>query len=645
MTSPIKKIDVYVLKKFMTLFAGAFLVCLFVFIMQFLWRFVDDLVGKGLSVEVLARFFGYASITLVPMSLPLSILLTSLIVFGNMGEQLELTAMKSAGIPLRRIMMPLGIICLVFGVVSFIFQNNISPWAQKELTRMIATMKQTSPAIEIPEGVYYSGIPNVNLYVERKNAPTGMLYGVTIYKVDVGFENAQIVVADSARLETTADKHFLRLDVYDGEQFENLQSSSSGGGMLKGAQVPYDRETFKYKSLLIDFNSDFDLMDADLFSGMAKVKNLQELQVGYDSIMHFCDSIGREYSLAIDARYMHRRPVSRKDSAQIAKTVRATRPSPDSVFARMSPKKQLETINNMQLNVNNALTDLEWEKPVTQDAFRNARKHMIEWHKKWALALSCIIFFLIGAPLGAIIRKGGMGLPVVVSVIIFLIYYVIDTSGTKLARDGTWIVQFGMWISTLVLAPVSLLLTYKANNDSVVFNADLYMAAIRRFFGIRQGRLVTKKEVIIETPDYATEQQNIEHLTALCQDYLQTERPQRLPNYLKLFFTVPKTDGILALHNEMEGIIERLSNTRDLHLLDTLGKYPELSTGAHTLFNRQWINMALGIIVPVGLIFWIRVWRFSLRLYRDLKQIIKLNDKTSALITKIINQPETNEAS
>ena len=184
-----------------------------------------------------------------------------------------------------------------------------------------------------------------------------------------------------------------------------------------------------------------------------------------------------------------------------------------------------------------------------------------------------------------------------------------------------------------------------STGTSVVFNADLYMAAIRRFFGIRQGRLVTKKEVIIETPDYATEQQNIEHLTALCQDYLQTERPQRLPNYLKLFFTVPKTDGILALHNEMEGIIERLSNTRDLHLLDTLGKYPELSTGAHTLFNRQWINMALGIIVPVGLIFWIRVWRFSLRLYRDLKQIIKLNDKTSALITKIINQPETNEAS
>ena len=645
MTNPIKKIDTYVLKKFMTLFAGAFLVCLFVFIMQFLWRFVDDLVGKGLSVDVLARFFGYASITLVPMSLPLSILLTSLIVFGNMGEQLELTAMKSAGIPLRRIMMPLGIVSLLFGFISFIFQNDISPWAQKELTRMIATMKQTSPAIEIPEGVYYSGIPNVNLYVEHKNAPTGMLYGVTIYKVDRGFDNAQIVVADSARLETTADKHFLRLDVYDGEQFENLQSSTSSNGMLRGAQVPYDRETFKYKSLLIDFNSDFDLMDADLFSGMAKVKNLKELQTGYDSIMHFCDSIGREYGLSIDARYLHRRPIEKAEAMRAKNFVKATRLSPDTILARLTQKKQLETINNMQFTVRNALTDLEWEKPVTQDAFRNARKHMIEWHKKWALALSCIIFFLIGAPLGAIIRKGGMGLPVVVSVIIFLIYYVIDTSGTKLARDGTWSVQFGIWISTLVLAPVSILLTYKANKDSVVFNADLYMAAIRRFLGIRRGRLVTKKEVIIENPDYEAELQNVERLTARCQKYLEEERPQRLPNYFKLFFSQPRTDGIVELHNDLEGIIERLSNTRDLHLLDTLGKYPELSTGAHTLFIRRWINITLGILLPVGIIFWVRVWRFSLRLYRDLKQIIRLNDKTTAFITKLLTQPETNEAS
>ena len=223
----IKKIDLFVLKKFITLFAGSFFVCLFVLILQFLWRYVDELIGKGLSMEILAKFFWYASITLVPMALPLSLLLASLISFGNMGEQLELTAMKAAGIPLRRIMAPIGIFSAAMACISFVFQNDTSPKAQKELTRMIATMKETSPAIEIPEGMFYNGIPNINIYVDHKDAKTGMLYHVIIYKVDQGFQNAQIVVADSARLETTADKHFLSLTIFDGEQFENLQARST----------------------------------------------------------------------------------------------------------------------------------------------------------------------------------------------------------------------------------------------------------------------------------------------------------------------------------------------------------------------------------------------------------------------------------
>ena len=190
----IKKIDIYVLKKFLLLFVGAFCICLFVLMMQAIWRYIDELIGKGLSLDILAKFFWYMGITLVPMSLPLSVLLTALISFGNMGESLELTAMKSAGIPLMRIMRPVIIVCLILMGVSFIFQNRISPNAQKQLTRMLATMKETSPAIEIPEGVFYNGIPNVNLYVQKKNAKTGMLYDIIIYKMDQGFENAQIVV-------------------------------------------------------------------------------------------------------------------------------------------------------------------------------------------------------------------------------------------------------------------------------------------------------------------------------------------------------------------------------------------------------------------------------------------------------------------
>lgn len=634
----IKKIDIFVLKKFFLLFAGSFVVCQFVLIMQFLWRYIDELIGKGLTLDVLARFFGYASVTLVPQALPLAILLASLISFGNMGEDLELTAMKAAGIPLRRIMAPVGVVSILLCIVSFIFQNNISPNAQKELTRMVATMKETSPAIEIPEGVFYSGIPNVNIYVDHKNASTGMLYKVIIYKVDGGFENAQIVVADSARLETTADKHFLSLAVMNGEQFENLQSGSTS--LLNGTQVPYDRETFGYKTLLIDFDSGFDLMDAEDFAGMAKVKNLRELDAGYDSIMHLTDSVGRTFYESLQARYLILGKISPADSARALKAASQPAYRPDSLFDKLTPERRQNVVSAVQLDVKNALTELDFERPMTNAGYKNARKHLIEWHKKFALALSCIIFFFIGAPLGAIIRKGGLGLPTVISVLIFILYYIINTSGMKLARDGTWSVLFGMWVSTLVLAPLGAFITYKANNDSVVFNFDAYKTAIRRFFGLKQGRLILPKEVIIETPDYAKELENVEALSRHCREYVKKHHLPHAANYFKMFFGRGVEDDIKDLQQEMEGIIERLSNSKDLHLLDALSKYPEIYTNSHTNFSRREVNVTLGVLFPLGLFFWFRIWRFRILLYRDLRTIVRCNEKTSKQIKKILSDAQ-----
>ena len=220
----IKKLDIFILKNFLLIFVGAFFICLFVFMMQFTWRYVDELIGKGLSLEILVQFFWYMGITLVPTSLPLAVLLASLIAFGNMGERLELLAMKAAGVPLVRIMQPILCVVVLLTAVSFVFQNTASPKAQKSLRTLLISMKQTSPAVEIPEGVFYGGVPNVNLFVERKNAETGMLYQLIIYKTDQGFDRAQIVLADSGRMEVTADKLHLKLDLWNGEQFENLQS-------------------------------------------------------------------------------------------------------------------------------------------------------------------------------------------------------------------------------------------------------------------------------------------------------------------------------------------------------------------------------------------------------------------------------------
>ncbi len=632
----IKKIDLFVLKKFITLFAGSFFVCLFVLIMQFLWRYVDELIGKGLSMEILAKFFWYASITLVPMALPLSLLLASLISFGNMGEQLELTAMKAAGIPLRRIMAPIGIFSAIMACISFVFQNDTSPKAQKELTRMIATMKETSPAIEIPEGMFYNGIPNINIYVDHKDAKTGMLYHVIIYKVDQGFQNAQIVVADSARLETTADKHFLSLTIFDGEQFENLQARSTA--LLDKTQVPYDRETFHEKKLLINFDSGFDLIDADYFAGMAKVKNLRELSRGADSITRVSDSIGTTYYTALNARYLSNGIVSKADSLKASKGAALRSLRTDSLWEHLSTERRLNVIEDVQATVNGALTDLQFEKPITEDGYKNARKHMIEWHQKFALALSCLIFFFIGTPLGAIIRKGGLGLPTVISVIIFIIYYIINTSGMKLARDGSVTMEYGMWISTVVLAPLGAFLTYKANNDSVVFNLDAYVSRIRRFLGLRSGRLILRKDVIIYAPDYQAEADNVAALTQHCNEYIQLHKLPHAPSYIRLFFKQNVNDDLHALQAEIEGLIERLSNSRDLHLLDALNKYPEIHLEANTSFKQHWLNLLIGILLPAGVFFWFRIWRFRIRLYRDLKLVIKQDGLVSSHIQRILSE-------
>ena len=266
----LKRLDTFILGKFLQLFVGAFFICLFVFVMQFMWRYVDDLVGKGLTAIVLGKFMWYVSVSLVPTSLPLAVLLASLITFGNMGENLELLSMKAAGVPLVRIMRPIFLLVLPLTFVVYYFQNNIATDAQKSLRSLLVSIKISQPAVEIPEGVFY-GMKNFNLYVEKKNAETGMLYHTIIYKVDQGFDRAQIVLADSARIELTADKMHMRLTLWDGEQFQNLKSDNMT--VFKSQGVPYDRETFNYKQLIFDFDSNFNELEANQFANYIATKD------------------------------------------------------------------------------------------------------------------------------------------------------------------------------------------------------------------------------------------------------------------------------------------------------------------------------------------------------------------------------------
>ena len=277
----LKKLDIFILKQFCLLFAGTFFICLFIFMMQFLWRYVDDLIGKGLSMEVLGKFFFYASMTLVPISLPLALLLASLISFGNMGERLELLAMKAAGIPLVRILRPVFTFVIAVSIGSFYFQNVVAPESSKQLAALLYSMRQKSPEMEIPEGQFYNEIPGYNLFVEHKDVETGMLYGVMIYTQGSNFDDTQIILADSGRIQTTAEQMHLKLTLYDGERFRNMQNT---GGALDKATVPYMRETFKKEVDLIPFDNNFSVMDANLFNENAQTKNLAMLNRGVDSI-------------------------------------------------------------------------------------------------------------------------------------------------------------------------------------------------------------------------------------------------------------------------------------------------------------------------------------------------------------------------
>lgn len=627
----IKKLDIFILKSFCLLFTGTFFICLFIFMMQFLWRYVDELVGKGLEINVLAQFFFYSGLTLVPASLPLAVLLAALITFGNFGERFELLAMKAAGISLLNIMRPLIVFIAFVCCLSFYFQNVIGPTAQSKLWTLLLSMKQKSPEVDIPEGVFYDEIDGYNLYVKHKDRKTGMLYDVLIYNFDKGFENAQIIKADSGRLEMTADKQHLYLHLYSGEQFENLKSQN-----MNQRNVPYRREAFSEKHAIIEFDSDFNMMDEGVMSNQSNSKNMRMLQTSIDSISARNDSVGRSYyNDAINSTYRVGTTMNRADSARLVKE-RQQPINIDSIYRAGTLADRQRWLSAACNNAETVSNDWNFKKTNLESSDYSLRRHMTAWHEKITLSLACMIFFFIGAPLGGIIRKGGLGMPVVVSVLIFIIYYIINNTGYKMARDGNWVVWMGMWTSTAILAPLGAFLTYKSNNDSVVLNADAYINWFKRIAGIRSTRHLFRKEVIIDDPDYQRLPADLDSLSQLCQEYADRRHLKRVPNYFRLWFNEQIDEEMVAINERMEALIEEMANTRSIHLLNQLNNYPIIPVHAHVRpFQRYWLNIACGLFLPVGFFFYFRIWAFRLRLSKDVERIIATNQAIIQLINEM----------
>lgn len=631
----IKRLHWLVLKSFLPLFAMTFFIVLFIVLMQFLWKYVDELVGKGLEISVIAELFFYAAVSMVPMSLPLAILLASLMTFGNFGEKFELTAMKASGISLLRVMMPLIILVSSISVGAFFFQNDVLPRAQVKMWTLLFSIKQKSPETEIIPGVFNSQIPNYNVFVKDKDQNTGMLRGVMIYGVSGGGANATILVADSAHLSLTKDRRYMFLHLFNGEQFENLREQLPGD-----SNVPFRREEFLDKQVLIPFDVNFNRLDDDQMRKQYVGKNISELRQTIDSVSAKVDSVGDVYAVELqmlryggltkDIERGTNKPMPYRPVAMPAKV-----PDLDSILAAMPANQASDLLQTARRSALLKADEYEFKSLNMAEENKSIRRHQIELIKKFTLSVACLIFFFIGAPLGAIIRKGGIGTPLVISVLLFLVYYIIDNTGYKMARDGRWPVYVGMWISTAVLAPLGIFATYKAMNDSVLFSKDAYMHLLRRIFGLRQKRGSAFKEVIINDIDATLALQMINRLDAGANAILR--RVAKPMGYIRYWFSGVNNNTVKRVALQTDMLFDYLSDSCDAHLVRLLSNYPIItSLWLYRPAPRRWMAWTAVICFPIGVPVWI-FGNVALRRLRTEMKAIKTTDESIRNI--LLNNP------
>ena len=626
----IKKLDIFITKSFLKNLMATFFICLFIFIIQLLWRWVDDFVEKGLDMSIIAKFFMLGSVSLVSKALPLAILLAALMTFGNFGEKLELLAMKSAGVPLIRTLVPLMVCCTFFGGVSFYFQNFVSPMAQKELLRMMYSIKQTSPESDIIEKIFYNKIEGYSIYVNRKNYDTGVLYDVTIYDMSSGFEKTNILVADSAIIKNTADERFMVLSMFSGEQFSNLDEEN-----INKKNTPYRRESFTRKDVVIETEGGFEIKDADFLKTRADGKNMMELEKDIDSLKLSNDSIGRDNLRFLKRNnYKDRIVLEKNDSIMMLKDS-IFRINVDSIYNSATIKTKRMWKNDALRSVTSIKNTYDINNKILHQLDKDLNKHKIYWWEKITLSLGCLIFLLIGAPLGSIVKKGGLGYPVIISVATFILYYIFETSGSKMAGEGVWKIWFGSWLSTIVLLPLGFFFTYQANKDSGILKNDSIKTFFKRLFGISEKRYIPLKEVIIDTPDYEKCYGNLLDIYNTSQRYREKNNLKNIPGLKYVFFN-EKNDTLKNMNAKLEDTIEELSNSRYRTIIMQLNDTPVLLTGAvASPFKKRWINVLLLIALPLGVLVYLKsvISRFKLQ-----KDLIKLENKIGEINNIIVKE-------
>jgi len=466
----IKKLDKLILRSFVAPFFATFFISLFVLVMQFFWLYIDDLVGKGIDLFTILKLITYVSATLIPLALPLAMLLSSIMTFGNLGETFELVAIKSSGISLSRFMRPLLIVAFAIAGVAFVFSNNIIPVAQLKLAALKYDIIIAKPAFDIKEGVFYNQIKGFNIKIGKKEKDDSTIRNIVIFERKYGTQD-NIIAADSGIMKVTADKKFLEFILKDGWRYEEK------GQGYDGLRSDYVRLGFKEYKKIFDLSALQMSETADSsFRYDPKMLTIQQLNDAIDSF-----KTGNKKLLARDNEEI-------ATSLPFTKYAKATVAQPPNTVTKINSFNQLipDSIKsivydnaNSQLNIVNNLAAIETNDYTFKD--KSIRFHEIEWHRKFTLSAACIVLFLIGAPLGSIIRKGGLGLPLVFSIIFFIIFHLFNTFGEKFVKESVTSSFTGMWLSTMILIPIGFFLTYKAMRDSQLFNKEFYYRTFKGF--------------------------------------------------------------------------------------------------------------------------------------------------------------------
>lgn len=478
-----KKLHIFMLKSFIGPFIATFFISMFVLIMQFLWRMIDDLVGKGLDFSVIAELLFYVAITLVPMALPLAILLSSIMTFGSLGEHYELIALKSAGISLYRIMKPLIFLIVLLTVLAFVFSNNVMPVANLKMYSFLYDIRRQKPEMSFKEGIFTNDLEGYSIKIDRIDKSSGMMYNMLIYTHKEGTGNYEVTKADSGMMISDLDRNVMRLVLFNGHTYTD-----------EGMRDAKSRKTFPFRKLQFDRQmvtidlpgTDLKRTDENSFRSASAMMNLKQLADTIDSARKSLNQrkAGDAKRLLATNFQKSKNTNPRQDSVLVEKS-RGIFSDPDSLYRSMDVEEQRQAMDY-------AVQYAREVKQKSQDDMfyyvgrqEGIIKNQLEWNRKFSLSFACFIFFFIGAPLGAIIRKGGLGMPVVVSVLLFIIYYIIDMMGVRSAKEAVISPEMGAWVSAFILLPLGAILTYKSVTDSEMMNTDAYKAffeKVRIFF-------------------------------------------------------------------------------------------------------------------------------------------------------------------